>query len=622
TGQELALQPKEERGEPALRWNWDSPLIVSPHSHTRLYFAANKLFRSDDRGDTWKAISGDLTRQLDRNKLSVMGKVWGPDAVAKNQSTSFYGNIVALSESPKREQLIYAGTDDGLIQVTSDGGANWTKDEKFPGVPEKTYVSRLAASLHDANTVYAAFENHKNDDFKPYLLKSADTGKTWTSIAGNLPENGPVLAFAEDSVNSNLLFAGTELGAFFTIDGGSHWIRMKGGLPTIAVRDMVIQARESDLVLATFGRGFYVLDDIAPLRQMKPETTEPATAIFPVKEALLYIERHPLGGPKKGFQGDAFYTAENPPFGAVFTAYLKEKIKSKKETRQEAEKDAAKKNETLPYPSHDELRAEAQEEKPEFYFVVYDEGGASIRRVDGSTDAGFQRVAWDLRYPASRVKEHAEGEGDDDFPDSQDLGPLVLAGSYSVRAFEKIGGEETEVGGPQTFKVTTEQLSAMNASDRMVQEEFQRKVARLYRAVYGALRTSENVEARMKMIRQALMQTPTVEKQLGTVADGIEQRNREILRALRGDVEIARRSEPVPSSISDRVNSIMDGERFSLARPTQTDVSSYSVAASEFSDQLGKIHALVEVDLAKLEKAMEAAGAPWTPGRVPEWEEK
>ena len=272
-----------------------------------------------------------------------MGKVWGPDAVAKNQSTSFYGNIVALAESPKKEGLIYVGTDDGLIQVTSDGGANWTKYEKFAGVPEMTYVSRLAASNHDANTVYAAFDNHKNEDFKPYLLKSADAGKTWTSIAGDLPENGPVLAFAEDTVNANLLFAGTEFGAFFTIDGGQHWVRLKGGLPTIAVRDMVIQAREGDLVIATFGRGFYVLDDITPLRQMKAESTEQAAAVFPVKDALLYVERHPLGEPKKGFQGDAFYTAENPPYGAVFTAYMKEKIKTKKEKRQEAEKDAAKK---------------------------------------------------------------------------------------------------------------------------------------------------------------------------------------------------------------------------------------------------------------------------------------
>jgi len=637
TGQELVLQPLEGKGEPPLRWNWDSPVIVSPHAHTRLYFAANKLFRSDDRGDTWKAISGDLTRQIDRNKLPVMGKVWGPDAVAKNQSTSFYGNIVALAESPKKEGLIYVGTDDGLIQVTADGGASWTKYEKFADVPEMTYVSRLAASTFDANTVYAAFENHKVGDFKPYLLKSSDAGKTWISIAGDLPENGPVLAFAEDTVNKDLLFVGTEFGAFFTVDdsksggskgaAGAHWVRLKGGLPTIAVRDMVMQAREGDLVIATFGRGFYVLDDITPLRLMKAASTEQAAAMFPVKDALLYVERHPLGGPKKGFQGDAFYTAENPPYGAVFTAYLKDKIKTKKEKRQEAEKEAAKKGQTLAYPpnaypSNDELRAEAEEATPELYFMVYDESGTAIRRVEGSTEAGFQRAAWDLRYPAARVREHAAAEADEDFPDAADLGPLVLTGSYSVRAFEKADGVESEVAGPQTFKVVTEGLSSMNAAERTAQEEFLRKVAQLYRAVYGAGQTAEDVQSRLKSIHAALRETPAVEKQLGAVADGIEQRDREILRALRGDVDVARRNEPVPSSISDRVNSIMDGERFSLAKPTQSHLDSYNIAGAEFAGQLAKLRTLVEVDLTKLEKDMEAAGAPWTPGRVPEWVEK
>ena len=621
TGQELVLQPLEGKGEPALRWNWDSPIIISPHSHTRLYFAANKLFRSDDRGDTWKAISGDLTRQMDRNNLPVMGKVWGPDAVAKNQSTSFYGNIVALAESPKKEGLIYVGTDDGLIQVTSDGGANWTKYEKFPGVPEMTYVSRLTASSHDAGTVFAAFDNHKNEDFKPYLLKSVDAGKTWTSIAGDLPESGPVLAFAEDTVNANLLFAGTETGVFFTIDGGAHWVRLKGGLPTISVRDMVIQGREGDLVIATFGRGFYVLDDITPLRQMKAESTEQASAMFPVKDALMYVERHPLGGPKKGFQGDGLYAADNPPYGALFTAYLKEQFKTKKEKRQDAEKDAAKKNQASPYPTNDELRAEAEEAKPEVYFVVYDESGAAIRRVEGSSEAGFQRAAWDLRYSAPQVKKPSGDDGEN-FPDAADMGPLVLAGSYSVRMFSKVGGAVTELAGPQLFKVATEGASGMSAADRAAQEEFMRKVTRLYRAVSGALHTAEDVQSRLKAIQEALREAPAAEKQLGAVADSLVQRDREILRALRGDIEIAKRSEPVPSSINDRVNSVMEGERFSLAKPTQSHVDSYNIAATEFADQLGRLRTLVEVDLNKLEKDMEAAGAPWTPGRVPEWSDK
>jgi len=622
TGQELVLQPQEGKGEPPLRWNWDSPVIISPHSHTRLYFAANKLFRSDDRGDTWKAISGDLTRQTDRNKLPVMGRVWEPDAVAKNGSTSFYGNIVSLSESPKKEGLIYVGTDDGLIQITDNGGQSWTKDEKFPGVPDATYVSRLAASVHDANTVYAAFDNHKNEDFKPYLLRSTDAGKTWTSIAGNLSENGPVLAFAEDTVNAKLLFAGTEFGAFFTIDGGQRWTQLKGGLPTIAVRDMVMQAREGDLVIATFGRGFYVLDNVTALRQVTTESLEQTATLFPVKDSLMYIERHPLGIPGKGFEGDAFFTADNPAYGAAFTAYLKTKLKTKKEKRQEAEKEAAKKNQTLPYPTNDELRAEAQEAKPEVYFMVYDGSGAAIRRVEGSIDAGFQRAAWDLRYAAPTVREAGEAEGDEDFPPAGQQGPLVIAGTYSVRMFEKMNGVVTELGGAQSFKVVADGTSSLSAADRQAQEQFQRKTASLYRAVSGAVHMAENVEERLKSIRAALRETPAAEKQLEAEADAIQQKDRGILRALRGDKILQKRSEPIPTSINDRVDAILEGERFSFTKPTQTHIDDYTIAAAEFTEQLSMLRALVEVDLAKLEKDMEVAGAPWTAGRVPEWSEK
>jgi photosystem II stability/assembly factor-like uncharacterized protein len=615
TGESVLIQPQPGKDEAPLRWNWDSPIIVSPHSHTRLYFAANRLFRSDDRGDSWKPVSPDLTRQIDRNTLAVMGKVWGPDAVAKNQSTSFYGNIVSLAESPAKAGLLYVGTDDGLIQVTQDDGGSWAKYETFPGVPEKTYVSRLVAS-HNAGVVFAAFDNHKNGDFKPYLLRSADNGKTWASIAGDLPENGPVLAFAEDPVNPNLLFAGNEFGAFFTLDGGKKWMQLKGGLPTVAVRDMLIHPREHDLVIASFGRGFYILDDITPLRQLKPEPL--STALFPVKDPLLYIERFPIGGPNKGFLGDSYYTAANPPYGATFTYYLKEKLKTRKEKRQAAEKEAAKKNATAPYPSNDELRAEAEEPRPEVFLMVYDEAGAPIRRVPASLDAGFHRIAWDLRYSTPSMPE--KGGDDDGFPSAGNLGPLVLPGKYSVRLFQKAEGKTTELSSSQSFTVVADGAAPVSAADRAAREEFLRKVSSLYRAVSGATSVADELQGRLTSIHKALHETPAADQALGSVADSLSQRNRELLRALNGDAVLAARNENVPPAINDRLQGIMEGERFSSSKPTQTHLDDYAIAASDFQDTLAKLRTLVGVDLNKLEKDMEAAGAPWTPGRIPSWQ--
>ncbi|HYX41188.1 MAG TPA: hypothetical protein VE821_05805, partial [Pyrinomonadaceae bacterium] len=290
TGERMGIQPALGRNEEPLRWNWDSPFIISPHLHTRLYFAADKLFRSDDRGDSWQVVSGQLSRNLNRDILPVMGRVWSADAVARHASTAFYGNGSALAESPKQEGLIYVGTDDGVINVTEDGGKNWRRLETFPGVPERTYVSRLTASNHNATTVYAAFDNHQNSDFKPYILKSTDAGRTWTSLRANLPENGAVLAIAEDYVNPSLLFVGTEFGLYFSIDGGAKWVQLKGGMPTIAVHDLTIQQRENDLVVGTFGRGIYILDNYTPLRLLRPEMLTREAMLFPVKDALMYIQ--------------------------------------------------------------------------------------------------------------------------------------------------------------------------------------------------------------------------------------------------------------------------------------------------------------------------------------------
>ena len=581
TGERIGIQPGEGKGDP-LRCNWDSPFIISPHSRTRLYFAANKLFRSDDRGDTWKLISGELSRGFDRDKLPVMGKVWGPDAVAKHASTDPFGNASALAESPKKEGLIYVGTDDGLIQVTEDGGKNWRKIENFPGVPDMTYVSRIAASQHDANTVYAAFENHKRSDFAPYLLKSTDRGKSWTSIKSNLPANGPVLAIAEDHVNPNLLFAGTEFGVFFTIDGGQKWIQLKGGMPIISVRDLAIQKRENDLVVGTFGRSIYILDNYTPLRVLKPEMLNQEAALFPVKDAMMYIQSQPLGGRGKAFQGEAFFTAENPSFGATFTYYLKESPKTKKQVRQDAEKEAERKGTPLPYPALADLSAEEEEEAPAMILTISDATGRIVRRLNAPLSSGINRVSWDLRYPAPNLAPPRPAEGEDDPFAEPPGGPLVMPGKYSVSLAKRVNGVISKLSAPQEFTVYVEGQAAMSGPDRAALVEFQQKVARLQRAVSGAVETANQLRTRLGQIKRALHETPAAEAKLMEDAASIEKRNNELLRALRGDTALRQRQEILPPSISERVNTIVSDQRMSTSAPTQTQKDHYAAAAQEF----------------------------------------
>jgi photosystem II stability/assembly factor-like uncharacterized protein len=618
TGESIGIQPQPGQGEPPLRWNWDSPLMISPHAPRRLYFASNKVFRSDDRGDTWKAVSGDLTRQIDRDKLPVMGKVWGPDAVAKSVSTSFYGNITALAESPKEEALLYVGTDDGLIQVTEDGGKTWHKHDRFGGVPERTYVSRLLASRHDARTVYAAFDNHKNSDFAPYLLKSADAGRTWTSIAGDLPSNGPVLAIAEDHQDPSLLFVGTEFGLHFSRNGGKKWLRLKGGLPTIAVRDLAVQRQMDDLVVGTFGRGFYVLDDYSALRHLTPELAEHDCALLPVRTSYLYIPTRQYGLRGRGFQGASFYTADNPPFGAVFTYYLKEPLRSHKEQRQEAEKKAGKKP---AYPSKEELRAEDEEEAPAILLTVSDADGTPLRTLTGPVTAGVHRMAWDLREPAAELpRPRPTGAAEDVFL-PEPGGPLVMPGRYRVAMAKRVDGVVTSLGAPVEFEVVVPTAVSRDVADVRALGEFQRKVARLQRAVAGALQVANRTEARLADIKRAVDHTPGINPHWHSRVRDLEKQDREILRALRGDVTLRQHNENTPPSIAERVESIVEEERFWLGRPTATQREAFAVASAEFTEELGKLRTLVDVELKELDKALDQAGAPWTPGRLPEWKD-
>jgi photosystem II stability/assembly factor-like uncharacterized protein len=451
TGQSRPIRPRmaqpgggEEDGAPARqggpgqggiaaeRTNWDAPYIISPHLATRLYWGSNFLYRSDDRGDTWKRISPDLSRQLDPAKIPIMGKLWVPaETVSWNAATTALSNIVSIDESPLLEGLLYVGTDDGLLQVSEDGGKNWRKVERFPGVPEGTYVTDVFASPRDVNLVFVALNNWQRGDFKPYLLKSTDRARTFTSIAGDLPDRQDIYAVVQDHVNGDLLFAGTEFGLFFTVDGGRHWVRLRGGLPTIQVRDLAVQKRENDLVLGTFGRSFYVLDDYSPLREVSAAALAEEAHLFPLRHAYLYN----VLGQHRAVESN--WTAPNPPYGALFTYHV----------------------------------TQAPAANAKLVLTISDLNGRVIRHLDARDAAnsipqgtGLHRVAWDLRADAppqpAQSQEAPGGRGGGAGQaragggrGGAPQGPVVEPGRYQVTLGKKVGDTTTAIGASQTFAV-------------------------------------------------------------------------------------------------------------------------------------------------------------------------
>jgi photosystem II stability/assembly factor-like uncharacterized protein len=618
SGEATDIQPQPRKDEKEYRWNWDSPLFVSPHSHTRLYFAAEKVFRSDDRGDSWTVISGDLTRQIDRDKLEVMDRVWPMDAVAKNASTSRYGNIVALDESPVAEGLLYAGTDDGLIQVTEDGGANWRKIDKFPGVPDLTYVNDIVASNHDRATVYAAFNNHKRGDFKPYVLKSADLGRTWTSIASDLPERGSVYALAEDHVRKDLLFAGTEFGLFATLDGGKHWIRLSAGLPTIAVRDLALQKRENDLVLATFGRGFYILDDYSPLRDIDPEVLSGEAKLFPVKDAWMFIEKQPLGSlgsPEKGFQGESYFSAPNPPVAAVFTYYLKDAPRSLADQRKEEEDRLVKDGKPVPYPSYDRLKAEAEKKPAALIFTISDEDGQVVRILSEPVRQGINRVNWDLRYPLLEPVSGAQGRRGFFEPE----GTLVVPGTYKVSLALSVNGKTKDLAGPVAFGVKALSAISLPAPDREELAAFQAKVRKLNHAVRAAALVLRDLGARTGYYRTALRSVTAPHQDILESIDALEQKLESLQTRMYGDRLMAQLDKDIVPGILGRIGQVAGEQARSSSAPTQTERQSYALAEEEFTPVYAELKKIMAEDVKTLESRLDAVGAPYTPGRLPDW---
>ncbi len=613
-GEEVGIQPKERKDELAYRWNWDAPLIASPHASGRLYFAANKVFRSDDYGNSWEVISEDLTKQINRNELKIMDKVWSIDAVAKNRSTSPYGTIVAMSESTLDPNLIIVGTDDGNVQVTNNGGKTWSTSRSIPGAPSNAYVNAVFASHHDANVVYLALNHHKYGDFKPYIYKSVDQGKSWKSINSNLPDRGSVYAIEEDHVDPNLIFCGTEFGVFFSSNQGSNWKQLKAGVPTVAVRDLAIQKRENDLVLGTFGRGFYVLDDYSALRNLGNGSIVGDAKLFPTRTALAYEQSKPLGLPGKAFQGDAYYTGENLDPVAMLTYYYGKNHETLEDGRKEKEKENTKNKRGNTYPSYDELKAEGEELPTNLLFTIKDDSGKIVRKIFKKPGKGIQRIHWDLRY-ASKEPVSLGGSGFYNPFASVPKGNLVAPGSYTVEMGIMENGSYTKLAEPETVMVKALNNAAIPNTDKEGTVVFQREVHELSRSISGAGNMMSELGNKLKHIREAIKLVEQPYADLSNDYNMIDRKMKDIRTRLYGDSYKSKLDIDQIPSPATRVGWISYEQGSSTSAPTKTHMESLAIAKEEFAPILSDLKDLIKNDLYNLEKKLEEADAPYTPGR-------
>jgi photosystem II stability/assembly factor-like uncharacterized protein len=442
------------------RFNWNSPIVFSPHEKTTVYLAGNVVFKSPDFGKTWEQISPDLTTN-DPEKLKDAG---GPIAI-ENSTAEYHSTIISIAESPIQKGQIWVGTDDGNLQLTTDGGKNWSNLIKnVSGLAANSPVSHVEPSRTDASTTFVAFDRHMFDDFRPYIFKTTDSGKSWTNISGNLPAKAYVQVVREDPKNRNLLYAGTELGLFASYSGGKEWMPLNlKNLPNVAVHDILVHPRENDLILATHGRSIWIFDDATPIQQMTPAILNSNAHLFSVRPALRYASAFTRYG-----IGDKQFTGPNPPNGALITYYLKDKL----------------------------------DEKATLKLQVFDSAGKLVQDIERpSREKGLNRVAWNLRLGGAEVRRPPTEEQLAFFGGSR--GPQVLPGTYTVKLTvnDKVLEEKVEVKLDPTVNVPVAALQ--EAQDMQIKLRDMQSNINLSLRFLDSLETQlKNTQATMKGLQK------------------------------------------------------------------------------------------------------------------------
>lgn len=601
TGEQVSVQPQARAGEPHERFNWDAPILVSPHNPTRLYFASYRVWKSESRGDDWEPISGDLTRNEERITLPIMGRQQSWDNAWDVGAMSNYNTITSLSESPIQEGLLYAGTDDGFIQVSENGGDSW---RAIPvtnlGLPARSFVNDIKADLYDVNTVYVALDNHKEGDFNPYLYKSTDKGLTWKSISNNIPKRTLVWRMVQDNVKKNLLFAATEYGVYTSLNGGDSWQKLPG-TPTISFRDITIQKRENDLVAASFGRGFFVLDDYSALREFTESNLNQKGKLFSPRPAKWFVPRSNTGN-----TGADYYFAKNPEFGAVFTYHLADDYKTQKQIRVSKEKKI--KNSNIPFPGWDALDAEGRESTAKVILTIHDGAGNIINKVSQKASKGSHRIAWDLTHfnpfaiSSDGSSRRRYGGG----------GAMVIPGNYSASLHLEKEGSVTPLDGPISFEVKPIREGVLKGASYEDYDSFRVALTELMKEMNAVQDVFSESIKKHKALKVALSRSNIapgpIEVQLASLDNEINAINK-----LSGSPSRSEIGERNPATMQSYLYNAMNGMENSYG-PTGINKKSFEIAKKMLTTIKAKVEAL-DSSITPIEKALKAAGAPYINGQ-------
>ncbi len=563
SGLNTSIKPQASDPENSYRFNWETPIIISPHAHETLYVGANLVLKSTNRGDTWQEISHDLTDATE--------PVDDSEDSDDPPETRKIGSLTTLSESPLTEGLLYAGSDDGTVHLTRDGGRNWTNlTERFPGLPGRRWVSRVVASRFEECRAYVSFDGHRNDDYSPHLFRTDDCGDSWRSLASNLPSNGPVRVVREDIVSENLLFCGTEFGVFASLDGGSHWTRFMSGLPTVQIADMVVHPRDGELVVGTHGRSAWVVD-IAPLRELTNNLLAHDFHLFKTKPVPAFQYRVHSDDQ---FLGEKRFIADNPEYGAAITYYLKDDYRP---ARPEESGDQAGRR-----GGRGAGRGGGSSRDAQLELTILDAAGKTVRKLQAPANKGLHRYFWDLRGEGPKTGNTGRRGGR-----GGSRGPLVEAGNYSV----VIHRGESETRG--TIAVEPDPEVQVSDSDRRFRRQTLEELIPLITLGTETQTTLTEVRSQLSDLKTQLEgQDSELLSEIDDLLKQLEEETADLNRSAR--------------SLSSTYNSIND----SPFRPTDTLIAVFKRDAPEVRKLAEWLNDFLKKEMSQLEGKVRRADIP------------